>query len=48
MYPLFNYGVIRKSEQLTRLGFKIDRIIQAMEGLNFPVSCKRPERKGAV
>ncbi len=31
MYPLFPYGVSRKSEQLTRLGFKIDRIIQALE-----------------
>jgi hypothetical protein len=31
MYPLFNYGVIRKSEQLTRLSFKIDRLVQGLE-----------------
>ena len=31
MMPIFNLGVTRKSEQLTRLMFQIDRLVLAME-----------------
>ena len=29
--PVFNFGVTRKSEQLTRLMYEIDQRVQAME-----------------